>query len=202
MAGTGCDEQNSNWTQSIADAMETVNKYILQNFKPDTDSTKNPALDFTSHGFIVRRQFMDTYDNQESQLLWEEFINIKRSAIDNCASFIGREFEAEFGIEANHNGIFPDDWVKPGGFKDDDDYPVTTVGMQSLADVNLRRELKLTKVERENDLYSRKTNLINHAFTHKCSGYCAKFTSKRYKYDPTVYKDSDFDGKFLQKIDD
>jgi hypothetical protein len=59
---------------------------------------------------------MAKYRLPESKQLWDDFLLTKQTALDNCAKHIGREFESEFGVEAIHTGVFPNDWVKPGGF--------------------------------------------------------------------------------------
>ena len=72
--------------------------------------------------------------------------------------------------------------------------------MECNPQMNARQELKLHKVEREMNLFERKSNIINHAFTHKCSGYCEKRVSRHQLYNPSVHKDSDFDGVNLKRV--
>ena len=78
---------------------------------------------------------MDSLDSPDAKKMWEDFIQIKQKLIDACGRDIGNEFESEFGFEAMHTGNFLHDWVKPGGLQMDNDYPATTEGMQSSADV-------------------------------------------------------------------
>jgi hypothetical protein len=142
---------------------------------------------------------MDSLDSPDANKMWEDFIQIKQNLIDACGRDIGNEFESEFGLEAMHTGNFPHDWVKPGGLQMDDDYPATTEGMQSSADVLAQQELKQTKISRERCLYKRKSNIMNHAYTHKCSGYCTIWKELCQKYNPDIHI---FFGEYLKKIDD
>ena len=192
--------------EKVAAAMEVVNQYIIAHYNKEHNPhfTSNPAFNFSRDGFSLREEYMDEakHGSSESHLVWQNFLSIKLNALEECAKLIGREFEAEFGIEAIHTGQFPQDWVKPGGFKDDDDYPRTCDDMQSHADVIDRQELKKPKVERELHLFERIANMLNHAFTNKCRAYCARPVKKIYKYDPNAYNDSDFDGVYLTKVND
>jgi hypothetical protein len=132
--------------------MEVVNQYIIAHYKEDNPHfTSNPAFNFSRDGFRLREEYMDEdkHGSSESHLVWQNFLSIKINALEECAKLIGHEFEAEFGIEAIHTGQCPQDWVKPGGFKDDDDYPPTCDDMQSHADVIERQELNKPKVERD-----------------------------------------------------
>ena len=191
--------------EKVSVAMEVVNQYIIAHYKEENPHfTSNPALNFSRDDFRLWEEYMDEdkHGSSESHLVWKNFLSIKINALEECAKLIGHEFEAEFGIEAIHTGQCPQDWVKPGGFKDDDDYPPTCDDMQSHADVIERQELKKPKVERELHLFEQIANMLNHAFTHKCSAYCARPVKKKYKYDPNVHKDSDFDGVYLTKVND
>jgi hypothetical protein len=191
--------------EKVSQAMEEVNQYIIAHYMEDNPHfTSNPAFNFGRDSFKNREEFMDQHKrgSSESHQVWQHFLSIKQNAIEECARRIGREFESEFGIEAIHTGRCPQDWVKPGGFKQDDDYPPTSDDMQSHADVIDRRELKKAKVERELHLFERGANMLNHAFTHKCSDYCSRQVKKKSKYNPNHHKESDFDGVHLKRIND
>lgn len=57
--------------------------------------------------------------------------------------------------------------------------------MQSSRDALDKAELKQPKFCREADLFDRRANIINHAFLHRCSGYCLKEKRYKKKLDPT-----------------
>jgi hypothetical protein len=59
--------------------------------------------------------------------------------------------------------------------------------MQYSVDVLAQQELKQTKISREKSLYKRKSNILNHACTHKCSGYCAIWKELRQKYNTDIH---------------
>lgn len=79
----------------------------------------------------------------------------KEEHTNKAAGFIGKILEKQFGVKAIHCGNFPKDWVKPGGFEEDN-YHTTMKGMQSSSDVIEKGELKRPKHEQENDLFERK----------------------------------------------
>jgi hypothetical protein len=68
--------------------------------------------------------------------------------------------------------------------------------MQSSADVLSQQELKQTKISRERGLYKRKSNILNHAYTHKCSGYCTVQKELHQKYNPDIHVSF---GEYLKK---
>jgi hypothetical protein len=185
--------------ENIADAMEAINQFITQNYKYSAEFPKCPSEIFNTSGFKHCAEFMDSLDSPDANKMWEDFIQIKEKLIDACGRDIGNEFESEFGLEAMHTGNFPHDWVKSGGLQMDGDYPATTEGMQSSADVLAQRELKQTKISRERWLYRRKSNIMNHAYTHKCSGYCTIWKELRQKYNPDIHI---LFGEYLKKFDD
>jgi hypothetical protein len=111
--------------------------------------------------------------------------------MSECGVTIGDIFERHFGISAMHTGNCPEDWVKPGGFEMDDDYPITSDTMQSSKDVVEAGELKLPKFKRERNLFKRKANICNHCKMHQCSDYCAKRKVRRVKYDPAIHTSFD-----------
>ena len=191
--------------EEIAAAIEPINSFIADHYNSDVHSTdfpKSPALIFNGSGFQARGRFMESLDHPDAKQMWFDFLELRETKINACGKLIGDEFEYEFGLDAMHTGNFPFHWVRPGGFKDDNDYPPTSAGMQSSADVIAKRELKLPKFEREKHLYERHSNIINHAFTHKCSkGYCGKQKNQRQKYNPAIHKESDF-GEYLKKVND
>ena len=152
--------------EQIADKMETINEYIKAKYVHTRHWEKHlirPSDDFSSLGFKNREDFLTkTLDEDEAKKTWEDFLEFKQKSLDECAAKIGLDFERHFGFSAFHTGNLPQDWVKPGGFKVDDDYPVTMDGMQSSSDVIERRELKQPKFKREKHLFERKSNIINH----------------------------------------
>lgn len=173
--------------EKIADKMAEINNYVRGKYQHGVHCEKHkvpPHEDFSSNGFKNRQEFLTkTLDRDEGKATWEEFLNFRQDALDECAAKIGRDFEKNFGYSAMHTGNFPEDWVTPGGFKPEDDYPATVDGMQSSTDVLERRELKQPKFKREKDLFQRKANITNHAGTHKCSGYCARCENKVQLFD-------------------
>ena len=104
-------------SETIADAVETINKFIVTHYNPSIHSNKfpkNSALIFNASGFNQRSEFMKELNTPEAKQVWEHFLQLKQETIYVCARDIGNEFESEFGLEAIHTGSFPSDWVKPG----------------------------------------------------------------------------------------
>ena len=64
---------------------------------------------------------------------------------------LGNIFESNWGYSAMHPGIFPTEWVKPNGMKEDG-YCKTVPTMLSSMDVLESGELKKLKINREYDL--------------------------------------------------
>ena len=63
---------------------------------------------------------MESLDHPDAKQMWFDFLELRETNINTCGKLIGDEFEYEFGL---HTGNFPFHWVRPGGFKDDNDYP-------------------------------------------------------------------------------
>jgi hypothetical protein len=186
--------------EAIADEMQKVNDFIAEHYTSQLHQQKFPTPPhqiFDHTGFGERKKFLlETLEHPEAAQMWNDFVAFKQSTLDECGKKIGEEFEREFGMSAMHTGNFPEDWVKPGGFKEDDDYPLTSDDMQSSADVIARAELKKFKHTREHDLFQRKSNITNHAGTHCCSAYCARMKQALQKYDPS--KHTNF-GEYLRR---
>ena len=67
----------------------------------------------------------------------------------------------------------PQDLVKPG-VDDRSAHRSSSINMQSSGDVIEKREIRKVKCCKETDLFDRQVNMVNHALTHKYSGYCLK----------------------------
>lgn len=182
---------------ALSEQMENVNEFIMENYDPHLhgdDFPINPALVNTKDGAAVREKFCMLSDRGKYE--WKIYSLQKGIHEKNFNEKIGEIFESEFGIHALHIGNFPEDWVKPGGLPNDN-YRVTSTGMQSSADVIDRQELKKPKFHREHNLFERRVNITNHAGTHKCSGYCLKCKKLSQRYDPERHADVKDQDKFL-----
>ena len=133
-------------------------------------------------------QFCNQSSNRKQR--WCEYIEEKEAAITTANKEIGNLMEQNYGVHAMHQGIFQEDWVKPGG-QPFEFYPRTQPAMKSSKDVLHKRELKEHKHKRKMDLYDREVNIKNHAFTHKCSSYCLRTTMKSSKYNDALHSKVD-----------
>jgi hypothetical protein len=103
---------------------------------------------------------------------WNTFVENMATNENEASESIGKIMEEEWGYTAMHHGRIPEQWVRPGGARDEDGYRKTSPDMMKTEDVMNIKELKKTKVQRENDLLNRRVNISNHCGTHKCSDYC------------------------------
>jgi hypothetical protein len=136
-------------SEAIADEMETVNQFIEEHYNPQLHGRQFPTpphLIFNHTGFEKRALFLlEVLEHPEAAQGWNDFVVFKQSKLDECGKKIGQQFERVFGMAAMHTGNCPEDWVKPGSFKQDNDYPPTSDDMQSSANVIARGELKQPK---------------------------------------------------------
>ena len=69
--------------------------------------------------------------------------------------------ESKFGVHAMHLGLFPQEWVKPGGYPMSP-YPMTQTDMLTSKEVLEIGELCQFKHEREDNLLDRQVKVCNH----------------------------------------
>ena len=180
------------FTLSIHYSVEKLNTFIKNAWSDKTHKTKfgvRPDLLICAQkGEEVQMQFCNKSNNQKQR--WCEYMEEKEAAITTANKEIGNIMEHNYGVHAMHQGIFPDNWVKPGGHLFEF-YLRTQPAMQSSKDFLHKRELKKHKHELEMDLYDREVNIKNHAFTHKCSSYYLRTTTKSSKYNDALHSKVD-----------
>jgi hypothetical protein len=181
---------------AIHRAVEVVNTYIAESFKNEeyAEFKVRPDKVYTSKdGESVREKYCTM--SRIGVEVWSDYCSAKYATINEANLSIGKLLETKFGVQAIHTGFFPDDWVKPGGYPFSF-YPHTTTQMQSSSDVVLKKELKQPKFRRETHLAERRSNITNHACTHKCSSYCLRTKHLSMKYCPTSHAEVDESKRF------
>ena len=129
----------------------------------------------------------------------EQWTLFKEKMLENeneASTIIGKVLEQQWGYTAMHHGKFPKDWVKPGG-NNGDSYRQTCAHMETSAGVIEKRELKAIKCLRERKLCKRRSNIINHCGTHKCSSYCLKGKKVSVEYNEASHSDISESDRFI-----
>lgn len=201
-SGDNISKQLSERLQTLAlcinEAMKRLNSYIEDKYDVLTHENRfdtSPNLVFNaSSGEKVREEFCSLTEEGKEQ--WNEYAQAKLNAIKITGDAIGKILESEYGYSALHLGSAPEDWVRPGGLREEG-YRTTCDQMQKSTDVLDRMELKKIKASRENDLYQRQSNITNHCGTHKCSGYCLREKSFTVKYDAAIHADAKPEDRFF-----
>eukprot|EP00984_Skeletonema_dohrnii_P031047 scaffold23084_cov153-Skeletonema_dohrnii-CCMP3373.AAC.2 len=186
---------------SISDAMDVLNEFIHDQSENKED---NPSKHFTKESLQKREEFCKNVEDGSGTVAWEAYLSAVEEAQSLCSKNVGKAMESHFGLHAMHTGIPPDDWVKPGGqaLGKESNYRSTDDNMQSSQNVRDRRELKMPKYQRENDLFERGANICNHCGTHKCSDYCWKEIQHTRKFDPERDADVPDNQRFSRRGDD
>lgn len=117
--------------------------------------------------------FCHFYQGSGRDRAWNKYVKAKKEATSKAELEIGRLFETKYGVNAMHEGAFPKDWAKSGGYPNGK-YPHTYPELQSSKDVLDKKELKHSEFQRKLDLPNQGSNIKNHAFSHKCSSYCIR----------------------------
>ena len=128
------------------------------------------TLTSNADGYLVRNNFCNNTGvfGKERFKVFEKTINTLQQEADTNLGVI---FQSQYGLSAMHPGIFPKDWVQPGGAASHG-YRTETNNMTKYSVVLEKRELWQFKCSREMEMPQRCSNYINHCGTHKCSNYC------------------------------
>ena len=157
-------------TVTIHESMEDLKSFIAWKWREPEDRVtfkiRPDELICSETGEECMERFCHLRQGCGGERVWNKYVKAKKEAISKAELEIGRLFETKYGVNALHEGIFPKDWAKPGGYPNNK-YPHTYPEMQSSQNVLDKKELKHSKFQRELDLPNRGTNIKNHAFLHK-----------------------------------
>jgi len=165
------------WAQEISQGMEIVNDFI--------DSKKQ---EIDPEAPVVTREDMEVFLNktEEGKAVLKDFCGKEKLLKEKATEMISETLQSTIGMTANHPGIAPSEWVKPGGTKASN-YRTIPDEMQSKKDVLNAGEIRHFKFQRETDLHCRNVNLTNHCLCHSCSAYCLREKKITVDYDPLIH---------------
>jgi hypothetical protein len=151
-------------------ALREIDEFIYEHLEPedrlpskDDEEPTNPLEIVGKEGMDARRQFLSTSPERLQTL---KNFDAKLDAIKRgAAKGISYEMENKFGYIVTHVGKASSDWVKPGG-QPGSGYRLTSSDMIYKADVCKKKVLQKFKFEHEDELYNRRKDMTNHAFTH------------------------------------
>ena len=187
----------SELSKSILGLYNATNDFIKEHYdveKHGNEYPTCPSLDFSTDGFLKKKSFCETFEEGKEffSMMLESLVELKMIS----GKAIGELLSHEYGFNAMHEGICPDDWVKPGGLSTDS-YRSTSEKMLSSEDILNRRELSFPKISRERFICERTINMTNQCRTHKCSNYCLVEKIVLMRYDPIVNHNVDDKDRYV-----
>jgi hypothetical protein len=117
-----------------------------------------------------------TLKKQEAGEITQVACDAQKDKLVGAAAVELQELSAlHLGMNAQHPGVAPDQWVAPAGVKGSG-HREGGKGMLSRSDVRDEGVLRRFKFDEEGALQERLVKVVNVAFTHTCSEYCWRDT--------------------------
>ena len=104
-------------------------------------------------------------------VVWKQYTDTIANITEKASEVIKEVMSLDYVFSAFHPGSPPAEWLEPHG-RIADGYRGGCDGMLSKEQVLAAAELRQFKFQREDHLYDRSVNIVNHVRCHRCSDYC------------------------------
>lgn len=139
--------------------------------------------------FQAASDFLSNHPDPEFQSVHDTYQSTLKEAFATATASVTDVLVGELGYSATHPGVCPSEWLEPMG-RQAIGYSGDSAGMAKKKYVMEQAELKKHKFEREDNLYDRRVNMINHCWCHRCSDYCLREETVAFRYNPTIHTDT------------
>ena len=178
---------------SLYEAVHRLDDYIMENAEALSQANEIPPTSIFDCEAGLDEHFKSMKkvcgNSREGEMAWEECQQAMADAQKQAAEDITKVMMEEDVVSALHPGLAQREWIEPPGPSDLGYRGGSSFGMQTKRDVLEVAELQKFKFNREDQLYCRKVNTVNHVFTHSCNPYCIREHTIDVDYDEGKHYD-------------